>query len=78
LESDLVIEAWATQVNFRMTRTEAVLRDEDGTVYARARGKFIPLSLEETKYVDSNLIYQPGDARIFGFLEGVEVAEAPV
>ena len=78
LESDLVIEAWATQVNLRMTRAEAVLRNEDGTVYARAKGKFIPLSLEETKYVDSNLLYQPGDARIFGFLEGVEVAEAPV
>jgi hypothetical protein len=61
-----------------MTRAEAVLRDEEGTVYARARGKFIPLSLEETKYVDSNLIYKTGDAKIFGFLEGVEVAETAV
>lgn len=78
LESDLVIEAWATRVNLRMTQTEAVLRDKDGTVYAKAKGKFTPLSIEETKYVDSNLIYHPGDAQIFDYPEGIEVAHAPV
>lgn len=78
LESDLVIEAWATQSNPRMTRTEAVLRDAEGTVYAHGKGKFFSLSLEETKFVDSKLIYQPGDARIFEYPEGVELAEAPV
>jgi len=65
LESDLVIEAWTSSKSSKLARTEAVLKDEAGTVYAKASGKFFPLSEDETKFVDSHLIYNEGDARIF-------------
>jgi uncharacterized protein (TIGR00369 family) len=42
-----------------------VLVDDSGTEYADARGKFVPLTAEETLRVDDGLIYRPTDERIF-------------
>ncbi|MCG3196878.1 MAG: PaaI family thioesterase [Candidatus Omnitrophica bacterium] len=69
---ELIAEAWATEVKKRLVKAEAVIRDKEGVIYARAHGKFTPLSEEETRYVDSHLIYHEGDLRIFDHLSAVE------
>jgi uncharacterized protein (TIGR00369 family) len=44
---------------------EGEMRDAAGTVYARGRGKYFALSVEETRQVAAMLTYQPGDLPIF-------------
>jgi uncharacterized protein (TIGR00369 family) len=78
LDTDLVVEAWVTRINARMSMAEAVLRDHEGNIYSKGKGKFIPLTLEETKYVDEHLIYHEGDARIFDHLMDTRVAKSPI
>jgi acyl-coenzyme A thioesterase PaaI-like protein len=68
LGEDLIVEAWATEVKSRLVKAEGIIRDDAGTIYTRGFGKFAPLTVEETRFVDSHLIYHDGDLRIF---EGV-------
>jgi uncharacterized protein (TIGR00369 family) len=68
--ADLIAEAWVSEVKKRLVKAEGVIRDDAGTIYARGFGKFSPLSEEETRYVDSHLIYHEGDLRIFSSLSG--------
>ena len=49
----------------RIVHATSVLVDEDGTEYARASGRFVPLSVEETIAVDDGLIYRGGEERVF-------------
>jgi uncharacterized protein (TIGR00369 family) len=46
----------------------ATLTDEDGVCYAKAKGRFLPLSVEETLAVDDGLVYQGGEERVFSHL----------
>lgn len=62
---DLTVAAEATDSNRRMTRTRARLEDADGVVYARAEGRFLPMTVEDTLYVDDNLLYEGGEVRPF-------------
>jgi len=39
--------------------------DDGDTLLAQARGKFVPLSWEETLEIDRCLIYEPGMSRVF-------------
>ena len=43
------------------------IRDEDGVVYAKARGKYFLLSAEQTTDVADDLTYQPGDPPVFRY-----------
>ena len=43
------------------------IRDEDGVVYAKARGKYFLLSAEKTTDVADDLTYQPGDPPVFRY-----------
>lgn len=65
LETDLVVEAWCVKSTSRMSIAEGVIRDMEGKVYTRARGKFVPISQEENEFVNAHLIYHEGDLRIF-------------
>ncbi len=65
LETDLVVEAWCLKSNPRMSTAEGMIRDSEGKVYTRASGKFIPITVEENEFVNSQLIYQDGDLRVF-------------
>ena len=76
--TDLIVEAWTTSVKRRLAIAEGVIRDEEGNIFAQATGKFFPLSLEETKYVDSHLIYHPGDICVFEYPADCEIEEVPV
>lgn len=62
---DLVVEAEVTKAHKRMVNTEARIMDSSGKVYARAEGRFLPLSAEETLRVDDALLYRGGEERVF-------------
>ncbi|MCX5759705.1 MAG: PaaI family thioesterase [Candidatus Hydrogenedentes bacterium] len=60
----------------RLVFVNARLVDDDGLEYARAHGRFLPLSVEETLRVDDNLIYRGGEERIFDELRATTQAGA--
>lgn len=70
-DRELIVRAEATKVHKRMSFAEAELVDEEGTVYARSEGRFIPLSDEETQKVDGFLLYDEKTERIFEQGEGI-------
>jgi len=62
---DLTARAKAEKVSRRLVVVSGWLAGDDGVEYARATGKFLPLSAEETLLVDDNLIYRGGEERLF-------------
>jgi len=48
----------------RVWETEGELVDEQGTVYARARGKYMPMSAKASREVDEYLSYPKGQESI--------------
>jgi len=67
---DLEVCAQSVRAHRRIVHTTAQLIDTDGTVYARAEGKFLPLSVEESLKVDDMLLYRGGEERIFDIHRG--------
>lgn len=49
----------------RMVHAKGSIVDAEGTEYARAEGKFLPLTAEETLDIDDWMIYNGGEERIF-------------
>ncbi len=66
----LVVRAGVLKAGRRMVHTHARLEDRDGICYARAEGKFLPLSVEETLRVDGGMIYRGGEEKVFESLHG--------
>ena len=56
------------KANRRMSTARGWLVDENGVEYARAEGRFIPLSVEGTLEVDDNLLYRGDEERVFDCL----------
>ncbi len=67
-QSPLTACAEVVHANRRLVKTEGVIVDETGMVYARGFGKFFPLSVEETLRVDADLCYRDEDERVFAEL----------
>lgn len=67
-DHDLVVVTEVTRAHKRMVETRGELVDAEGTVYARATGKFFPLSVEATLEVDDHLVYEEGMERVFDSL----------
>jgi uncharacterized protein (TIGR00369 family) len=65
LEKMMIVEAWADKVTRRLSLVQGEVKDEEGTVYATARGKFLPMSQEETREVGEMLIYDPDTLKVF-------------
>ncbi len=74
VDLDLTVSAWVNRSHRRMVTAEATIEDAGGTVFARATGRFLPLSEEETLAVDDVLIYRGGEERVFDGLRGESVA----
>ena len=68
VDTDIVVSAKPGRCSRRIGFGEGEVRGADGTLYARASGKFLPISLEETLHVDSMLIYPDGAESIFSEL----------
>lgn len=62
---DLTVEAAVTRTHRRMVQTEARIVDGGGKVLARAEGRFLPLSPQETLEVDDALLYRGDEERVF-------------
>jgi len=73
-DRELRVHASVTEGGRRRVVARAVLLDADGTEYADAKGKFVPLSDMETLAVDDALIYRGGEERVFDDLRA-EVRE---
>jgi uncharacterized protein (TIGR00369 family) len=65
VETTMIVEAWAERVTRRLAYVLGEVRDEEGTLYASARGKFLPMSEEETRTVEEQLVYDPDTWRVF-------------
>ncbi len=64
----LITCAEVVQAHRRLVHAKAVIVDADGLEYARAEGKFLPLSVEETLQVDAELLYTGDEERLFDCL----------
>lgn len=73
----LLVEAEVVRKHRRMVNTEARIVDADGKVLARAEGRFLPLSAEETLEVDDYLLYRGGEERVFDTLREQQTAQRP-
>jgi uncharacterized protein (TIGR00369 family) len=65
VDTDIVVSAKPGRWSRRLGFGEGEVRGVDGTLYARASGKFLPISLEQTLQVDSMLIYPDGAEKLF-------------
>ena len=64
-DRDLICVTDVERSNKRLVLTVGELIDDEGTKYAEAKGKFTPLTAQQTIDVDDMLKYREGDARIF-------------
>ena len=67
-DARLTVVAEVIKSNRRLACVRGAIEDEAGACYARAEGKFMPLSVEETLAVDDGLIYRGGEERVFDVL----------
>lgn len=67
---DRDIHVWAevTKANRRLVYARGVIHDASGEEFARAEGRFLPLSVEETLVIDDHLIYRGDEERVFDAL----------
>ena len=72
----LVVCAEVVRTSKRLAEAKAVLVDQEGVVYARSTGRFIPLSAEASLEVDDNLIYRGDEERVFDRLRKEYAAQA--
>lgn len=64
-DRELTVVTEVTKANRRLVLAKGALVDDDGTEYARAEGKFTPMTAEETLGVDDQLLYRGGEERLF-------------
>lgn len=65
VETPLEVCAEVLRAHRRIVHTSAQLIGATGTVYARAEGRFLPLSVEESLKVDNVLLYRGDEERVF-------------
>ena len=63
--STIIVSARPASCSRRLCVAEGEVRDAGGTLYTRASGKFLPLSVEQTRQIDSALIYPEGEESLF-------------
>lgn len=57
--------ARVTKASKRLVYLEGWIEGANGETLARAQGRFMPLSAEETKRIDKHMIYRDGEERPF-------------
>ncbi len=63
--SRIIVSAKPASCSRRLCVAKGEIRDTDGTLYTRASGKFLPLSVEQTRQIDSALLYREGEQSVF-------------
>jgi uncharacterized protein (TIGR00369 family) len=59
------ISAYAVDTERRPWKARGEIRDQEGQLYVRANGVYMPFSREQTQEMGRHLTYQPGDRRVF-------------
>lgn len=65
VDRPLTVCAEVARSHRRVVHATAHIIDEDDQVYARAEGRFLPMSVEDTLKVDDMLLYRGGEERVF-------------
>ena len=71
-DRELIAAAETVKASRLLARVRATLTDDEGTLYARAEGRFTPVSVEETLAVDDALVYRGGEERMFDALRATQ------
>jgi uncharacterized protein (TIGR00369 family) len=58
--TEVEVSAWVTDGHRRIWEAEGEIRDSDGNLYARGKGRFLPVSDEQTREVVSYLNFDEG------------------
>ena len=74
---DLMVTTEVLRVAKRLTHVAAAIVDDTGTLYVKAEGRFVPLSVEQTLNIDSRLLYRGGEERVFDRLRAQRDATSP-
>ena len=75
-DCELVVCAQVVKAGRRLVHVEGMLRSGDGIELADARGRFVPISAEETLATDDEMLYREGDERPFDALRAEPDARA--
>jgi len=67
-DRELIVTSEVVKASRILAYVKGALTDDEGTQYARAEGRFVPVSVEETLAVDDALVYRGGEARLFDAL----------
>lgn len=65
LHQKLFVIGEVEKVNKRLYFAKGRIEDELGNIYITAQGKYVPMSEEQTRDVDTYLLYPPDSIRIF-------------
>ena len=71
-DREFTVSTRVQKSNRRLALTEGEIVDDEGTTYATATAKFLPLSIEKTLEVDDGLVYLGGEERIFDQLRAAQ------
>lgn len=69
-DRDILVWAEVLKSNRRLVQARAAVHDASGEEFARGEGRFLPMSAEETLFIDEHLIYRGGEERVFDSLRG--------
>ena len=58
--TEIEVAAWVTDGHRRILEAEGEIRDADGSLYARGKGRYVPVSDEQTREVVSYLNFDKG------------------
>ena len=64
-DKDLIVCGEIARAHRRIVHATGQIVDHEGHTYARAEGRFLPMSEEETRKIDGMLLYRGGDERVF-------------
>jgi uncharacterized protein (TIGR00369 family) len=70
-DRDMTACAEVVKESKRLVQVRGWLEDDQGTVYVRGEGRFVPLSVEDTLKVDDALLYRGDEERVFDILRSL-------
>ena len=57
---EVIVSGWVTSERKRIWETEGDIRDAEGTLYAKGRARYLPVSLEKSRDVMKCLLFDEG------------------
>lgn len=64
-DREMTVCAQVVKGSKRLVQVQGWIEDVEGTVHARAEGRFVPLTVEDTLKVDDALLYRGEEERVF-------------